>query len=136
MNEETNNWYGTHEKWEKPLFRRIFQDSPEGYIKEMDDDAGTMSAWYVWSAMGFYPVFPGSPQMVITTPQFDKITVNLPAGKLEIETVKQTEKSIYIQKVEINGKEHNSCFIDFNRLVKGGKIRIELGENPNKSWGI
>ena len=101
----------------------------------MDDDAGTMSAWYVWSAMGLYPVFPGSTEMVITTPQFDKISVNLPVGKLEIETVKQTEKSIYIQKVEINGVEHTSCFVNFNQLMKGGEIKIVLGDAPNTNWG-
>ena len=56
LNEETNNWYGTHEKWEQPHTRKIFQNNPEGYIREMDDDAGTMSAWYVWSSLGFYPI--------------------------------------------------------------------------------
>jgi putative alpha-1,2-mannosidase len=135
MNQETNNWYGTHEKWEQPITRKIFMDSPYGYIKEMDDDAGTMSAWYVWSAIGFYPVFPGSLQMVISTPQFDKITIRLPNATLEVETVKPSEKAIYIQKVEIDGMEHSSCFIDFNRLTQGGKIKIELGEKPNENWG-
>jgi putative alpha-1,2-mannosidase len=136
MNEETNNWYGTHKKWEKPLTRRIFQDSPEGYIKEMDDDAGTMSAWYVWSAMGFYPVFPGSTDLVITKPQFDKMTIKLPKESLVIETIKTSESAIFIQKVEIDGEEFNSCFINFNQLVKGGTIKIELGETPNKNWGV
>ncbi len=135
MNQETNNWYGTHEKWAQPDTRKIFMDSPQGYIKEMDDDAGTMSAWYVWSAMGFYPVFPGSLQMVITAPQFDEITIRLPHATLDVETVRPTPKAIYIQKVEIDGVEHNSCFIDFNRLTQGGKIKIELGETPNENWG-
>ena len=134
--EETNNWYGTHKKWEKPSTRKIFSDTPKGYIKEMDDDAGTMSAWYVWSAMGFYPVHPGDTKMVITTPQFDKISIKLPKGKLELEVNKKSEKSIYIQKVELNGEEWNSCLIDFNQLIKGGKISIELGEVPNKNWGL
>lgn len=135
LNEKTNNWYGTHEKWDKPHTRRIFQDSPEGFIKEMDDDAGTMSAWYVWSTIGFYPVFPGSTQMVITAPQFDKITINLPGESLEIEVIRPSEKSIYIQRVGFNGEDHPSCFIDFNQLTKGGKIEIELGEKPNTLWG-
>ncbi len=135
LTEKTNNWYGTHKKWEKPLIRKIFTDSPKGYIKEMDDDAGTMSAWYVWSAMGFYPVFPGDTQMVISAPQFDKININLPKGKLEINTKKTSEKAIYIQKVEVDGKPWNTCFINFNQLIEGGKIDIELGETPNKNWG-
>ncbi|WP_421918736.1 GH92 family glycosyl hydrolase [Marinifilum sp.] len=135
LTEETNNWYGTHKKWEKPLTRKIFADSPKGYIKEMDDDAGTMSAWYVWSAMGFYPVHPGDTEMVITAPQFDKMSIALPNGKLEIETKRASEKSIYIQKVVFNGEELNSCFIDFNQLIKGGRINIELGDQPNKNWG-
>lgn len=132
MNTVTNNWYGTHNKWDKPHTRRIFQDSPDGYIKEMDDDAGTMSAWYIWSAMGFFPVFPGSTEMVITTPQFDRINIKVSGGVLEIETIRPSENAIYIQKIEIDGEVYNSSFIDFKRLTKGGKIKIELGELPNK----
>jgi putative alpha-1,2-mannosidase len=130
MNTVSNSWYGTHEKWDKPYTRRIFQDSPEGYIKEMDDDAGTMSAWYVWSAMGFFPVFPGSTEMVITTPQFDKIDIKVSGGVLGIETIRPSKNAIYIKKIEIDGEVYNSCFIDFKQLTKGGKIRIELDEQP------
>ncbi len=136
LNEVTNNWYGTHNKWKKPMTRKIFQDSPKGYIKEMDDDAGTMSAWYVWSCLGLYPVFPGSTEMVISTPQFENIKIKLPKGFLEIESIKPSAESIYIQKIEINGENWNSGFIDFNLLSDGGKILIELGEIPNKSWGV
>lgn len=135
MNEQTNNWYGTHEKWKQPHTRKIFQNSPKGYVKEMDDDAGTMSAWYVWSALGFYPVFPGSPSMVISTPHFDSYTINFPNNTLKVETIKPTASSIYIQKMEIDGKPYNSCFISYNQLVQSKNIIIYLGDQPNKNWG-
>ena len=134
MNEETNNWYGTHDKWDKPLTRRVFQDSPQGYIREMDDDAGTMSAWYVWSALGFYPVFPGSTELVIGIPQFDAYSIKVPGGELAVEVRRASADAIHIQKVEIDGKAHSSAFVDFSRLARGGKILIELGDAPNKKW--
>lgn len=135
LNEQTNNWYGTHDKWDKPLKRRIFQDSPEGYIKEMDDDAGTMSAWYLWSSLGFYPIFPGSSEMVISTPQFDEYTIQFPERKLRVKTIKSSEKAIYIQRVLIDGEDYNSCFINFNRLVQGGEMLFYLDQEPNFEWG-
>ncbi len=136
LTKPTANWYGTHEKREMPEVRKIFMDSPKGYIKEMDDDAGTMSAWYVWSSMGLYPVFPGSTDLVITTPLFDKTTISLPNSQLIIETKNLSETNIYIQNVHFNGEEIKSCIIDFNKLVKGGHLEIELGDTPNKKWGV
>lgn len=136
LTKETNNWYGTHEKWENPITRKIFQDNPAGFLKEMDDDAGTMSSWYVWSAMGLYPVFPGDTKLVISTPLFDKITIKTEDKTIVITSKKNSERDIYIQKASFNGEELQSCFIDFNRLAAGGILKIELGETPNKTWGI
>ncbi|WP_411031850.1 glycoside hydrolase domain-containing protein [Spongiimicrobium sp. 3-5] len=131
----TNNWYGTHKKLKKPMRRKIFQDTPDGFLKEMDDDAGTMSAWYVWSAMGLYPVFPGSTNMVIGRPIFPKITLHLKEGDLEIRTKNFSDSARFIQEVTFNGVTNNSPFIDFNDLVKGGILEIQLGNQPNKDWG-
>ncbi len=131
LTKPTNNWYGTHKKWKKPEYRKIFQDSPEGYVKEMDDDAGTMSGWYVCSAIGLYPVFPGSTQLVVNTPLFHKVTINTTGGSpLVIEATNLSDKSIYIQSITFNGEELDSNFIDFNRISKGGKLEIVLGEQP------
>lgn len=135
LNKETNNWYGTHHKLEKPIRRKIFTNTPDGYIKEMDDDAGTMSSWYVWSTMGLYPIFPGSTQLALTTPQFEKITIQTQEKPLEIITKGRTSKNRYIQNVTWNGEEINSSIIDFNMISKGGVLQFELTDKPNKNWG-
>ena len=70
--EEVNQWYGTHEKWSEPYHGRIYRVDPEGLIPEMDDDDGTMSAWFVWAALGMYPVTIGHPVVVLSTPLFEK----------------------------------------------------------------
>ncbi len=136
LNKKTKNWYGTHEKFEVPVEKKIFTATPRGYIREMDDDAGTMSSWYVWSAMGLYPVFPGSTKLALTTPQFKKITIKIAEKPLQIIANEYSSENKYIQKVTLNGKEIKSSFVDFNLLVKGGTLQFELGNQPNKSWGI
>ncbi|WP_181896404.1 GH92 family glycosyl hydrolase [Seonamhaeicola aphaedonensis] len=135
LNKVTNNWYGTHEKFETPIVKKIFTASPNGYIKEMDDDAGTMSSWYVWSTMGLYPIFPGSTQLALTTPQFDKITIKTINKPLEIITNGRTANNIYIQRVTWNGEEINSSIIDFNLISKGGVLQFELTDMPNTFLG-
>lgn len=132
LTEPTNNWYGTHEKWKRPETRKIFTDTPDGYISEMDDDAGTMSSWYVWSAIGLYPVFPGDTKLVINTPLFDKTTIELPKGKLIIEASDLSPKNKYIQKIRFNGKDWDSIFIDFTDLKNGGLLELEMGDEPKE----
>ncbi len=135
MTEKTNNWYGTHEKWKTPSTRKIFQATPHGYIREMDDDAGTMSAWFVCSAMGLYPVFPGSTQLALTAPLFEKIAIKTPGQPLQIMTNGFSEENIFIQKVTWNGDEINSSLIDFNLISRGGVLQFELGNKPKPKKG-
>ncbi|UJH68580.1 GH92 family glycosyl hydrolase [Allomuricauda sp. SCSIO 65647] len=130
MTKKTNNWYGTHEKWKTPSTRKIFQATPHGYIREMDDDAGTMSAWFVCSAIGLYPVFPGSTQLALTTPLFQKIAIKTPGKPLQIVTNGFSTENIFIQKVTWNGDEINSSLIDFNMISRGGVLQFELGNKP------
>ncbi|WP_147678038.1 GH92 family glycosyl hydrolase [Algibacter pacificus] len=135
LNEKTNNWYGTHEKFKTPIVKKIFTATPDGFIKEMDDDAGTMSSWFLWSSMGMYPIFPGSTEVALTAPQFNKITIKTNSKPLEITTSKKGLNNIYIQKVTWNNKIVNSSIIDFNTISKGGVLHFELGDKPNKQWG-
>ncbi|WP_298238573.1 GH92 family glycosyl hydrolase [uncultured Algibacter sp.] len=135
LNKKTNNWYGTHKKFERPVVKKIFTATPEGYIKEMDDDAGTMSSWYVWSTMGLYPVFPGSTQLALTTPQFDKITIETSDKPLQIIANGLSSDNIFIQSVTWNGEVINESIIDFNLISKGGKLQFELDNMPNTNWG-
>lgn len=130
LNQKTNNWYGTHEKFENPIIKKIFTATPDGYIPEMDDDAGTMSSWYLWSTIGLYPVFPGDTKLVLTAPQFDKVTIKIGGKNLQIVTKNRSKENIYIQKTSFNDAVLKSCFVDFKDLVKGGILEIELGNKP------
>lgn len=124
------NWYGTHNKWDEPVYRKVFQASPEGFIPEMDDDAGTMSAWFVWAAMGLYPICPGNPDLIITTPLFESIKIQLGDSHLEIVARGLSDDAIYIQSILFNGEQYNSYFIDSNLLSKGGKLELIMGKYP------
>ncbi len=132
LTKETKNYYGTHVKWDKPFVGRIYNTSPQGYIPEMDDDDGTMSAWYVFAAMGLYPYCVGKPEYVITTPIFDNIKIDLENGNpLEIKTKNFSDENYYIQSVTFNGKKINSAIITHEQLMEGGVLEYELGNKPN-----
>ncbi len=102
----------------------------------MDDDEGTMSAWYVLSAMGLYPVVVGEPVFQLGTPIFDKVSIKLHGGeKFEIKTKGLTENNFYIQKATLNGKEHTQSYIKHKYLVAGGVLEYNVSNIPNKDWG-
>ena len=136
LTKEIPNYYGTHEKWEKPYVNRIYKAEPAGFIPEMDDDDGTMSAWYVCSAMGLYPLCVGKPEYQISTPIFEKIEINLANGNtFVIENKNFSDKNIYIQKALLNDKEYNNSALLHKDILKGGKLLLECSETPNKAWG-
>lgn len=134
--EPTVNYYGTHEKWEKPYVGKVFTTTPQGYLKEMDDDAGTMSSWYVLSSIGLFPVCPGVPYYWILPPIFDMVTIH-PASlhKFKISVSKRNEKCVYIQRAILNGEILNRSWLGFDEIMRGGDLILELGESPNKNWG-
>jgi len=101
-----------------------------------DEDGGGMTAFVVFTAMGLYPVTPGLPYYDITSPVFEKVSINLTNGKkftVIAEGASRTKK--YIQKAFINGKEINSPFITHQQIMSGGTLELELAELPNKEWG-
>jgi len=101
-----------------------------------NDDAGQMSAWYVFSALGFYPVAPSVPQYVISGPHFDKITLTLENGKKLIINAKGASSgNNYIQKMSFNGKVYDKTYLDHFSIMNGGKLDFEMGNKPNKTWG-
>lgn len=124
--------YGTHEKWEDPYVGKIYKAEPEGFIPEMDDDDGTMSAWYVLSSMGFYPVEIGTSRFQITSPIFDRVTINLENGKtFEIVTENQSDSNFYIQSITLNNEPLNKPQINYEDILKGGKLVFMLSDEPN-----
>jgi len=101
-----------------------------------DDDCGQMSAWYVFNAIGFYPVCPGQPIYHFGSPIFRKITVNLNNGKkfvIEPENVSKENK--YIQTVELNGKQYEKTWFYHSEIINGSKFKLKMGPIPNKKWG-
>lgn len=136
LSEPTINWYGS-EKFKNPIIRKVFLNTPEGYITDMDDDAGTLAGWYIFASMGFYPICPGSPLFVLCSPLYEKTTLHFDNGKsFVIQADKVNDKNIYIQSATLNGQNLNKCWIKYNDIVSGGKLIFKMGAIPNKKWGL
>ena len=111
-----------------------YQNAPDGLSG--NEDCGQMSAWFVLSASGFYPVTPGLPFYTIGTPLFDKISYHLENGKtFSIEAQNLSDKNLYIQKATLNDKAYHLSYIQHQTIEKGGVLKFVMGEKPNTLWG-
>ncbi|MBV7531625.1 GH92 family glycosyl hydrolase [Chitinophaga sp. sic0106] len=120
--------------WIRQVMDRLYKPTPDGYCG--DEDNGQTSAWYVFSAMGFYPVCPGTPQYVFGTPLFTKLTMTLEDGKkMVIEAPANNEKNLYVQSAALNGKNYTKNWISHQDLQNGGKLIFHMGANPAKNKG-
>lgn len=100
-----------------------------------NDDAGQMSAWYVFSAMGFYPVCPGDPYYVIGSPAFEKMTIHLENGKdFIVKAHGVSEENIYIQSATLDGRKFENSYITHKQILEGGILEFVMGNIPNKNW--
>ncbi len=98
-----------------------------------NDDTGQMSAWYIFSALGFYPVQQGASEYAIGSPLVDHAILNLENGKqFEIEVKNQSKKNVYIQKIELNGKQYSSFNLNHFDIMNGGKMIFYMGDKPKK----
>ena len=98
-----------------------------------NDDCGQMSAWYVFSALGFYPVCPGTDQYVLGAPYMPYACVKLPDGKtLEVKAPGVSDTKRYIKSVKLNGKPYDKAYITHSDLMAGGKLEFEMSSKPNK----
>lgn len=121
--------------WIRETMDRMYQPAPDGYCG--DEDNGQTSAWYVFSAMGFYPVCPATDEYVIGTPLFQKMTLSLENGKkVTIEAPENNHENKYIQKAYLNGESYSKNFISHKTLMEGAEIKFDMGSSPNKSRGI
>jgi putative alpha-1,2-mannosidase len=101
-----------------------------------NDDCGQMSAWYVFSVMGFYPVTPGSNEYVIGSPAVESTSINLENGKqFSIHAKNLSDKNIYIQSMTLNDKKYDKLFIRHEDIMDGGELIFEMGSTPNKQLG-
>jgi len=131
------NYAGQPWKAQK-LVRRIMNDlytvKPDGLAG--NEDCGQMSAWFVLSSMGFYPVTPGEPIYAIGSPFFDKVDIKLENGKVfSIEAKNNSKENIYIQSASLNGKALDRNYLKQADIMQGGRIIFKMGKDPNKEWG-
>ncbi len=134
LTDEGEHWYGTHDKKATPYVGRVFRPQPEAFIPEMDDDAGTMSAWYVLAAMGLYPVATGVPVYSLHTPLFENIQVATNGGRpFEIRT--SDPAMTYIAAARLNGEPLDRAWITHDEIVHGGVLEIMTSAQPNPEWG-
>ncbi|WP_340113485.1 GH92 family glycosyl hydrolase [Maribellus mangrovi] len=119
------------------LVSKIMQNEYDASVGGLsgNDDAGQMSAWYVFAALGFYPVSPSMPEYVISGPHFDRITVQLRDADLIIDAPGASAGNKYIQSVKFNGETYSKNYLNHFDLMKGGKLEFEMGSSSNKNWG-
>lgn len=117
--------------WMREIMNKMYRNDIDGLCG--NDDCGQMSAWYVFSAMGFYPVCPGSNEYVFGAPYLPYLKVKLANGvSLEIKATKVSDKNRYIQKILWNGKEYDKAFITHEMLMQGGTLEFVMNSKPNK----
>ena len=119
----------------REIMRWWFDDTPQGICG--DEDGGAMCAWFVFSAMGFYPVCPGKPEYDIGSPIFERVTIRPKGGKpFTIEAKGNTSKTKYIRSAELNGKPWNQTKLYHSDILAGGKLTLFMDERPNPEWGV
>ncbi|RRB06903.1 GH92 family glycosyl hydrolase [Larkinella rosea] len=120
--------------WVREAMNRLYLPTPDGYCG--DEDNGQTSAWYVFSALGFYPVCPGTDQYVLGAPLFKKATLQLENGKqLVIHASTNSEKNRYVDAVKLNGKPHATNWLSHQTLSKGAVIDFTMKATPNQQRG-
>jgi predicted alpha-1,2-mannosidase len=121
--------------WIRQVMDKLYHATPDGYCG--DEDNGQTSAWYVFSAMGFYPVCPGTTQYVFGTPLFRKMTLTFENGrKLVIQAPATDKNTFYIHNISLNGIEHTKNWIDHSQLQKGGTLIYDVKKEPSNKRGI
>lgn len=117
--------------WTREVMEKLYAPTPDGYCG--DEDNGQTSAWYVFSALGFYPVAPGTDQYVIGSPLFDRVTVQLPNGR-ELALISEGEGR-YVDEILVNGEPWSKNYFTHKQLLNGGTILYKMTETPNKTRG-
>ena len=118
----------------REVMQKLYSPDPDGYPG--DEDNGQTSAWYVFSALGFYPVTPAVGEYAIGSPLFDRVDLTMPNGKtLTIEARNNSAENVYIQSATFNGQPHDRTFLTREALQQGGTLTFVMGPQPNKEWG-
>ena len=118
----------------REVMERMYSPTPDGYCG--DEDNGQTSAWYIFSALGFYPVCPASNEYVLGAPLFKRAAVHLENGNtFTVEAPENNHRNIYIGRMMLNGNEYGHNFITHETLTKGARIEVQMTPQPNLSRG-
>ena len=121
--------------WLREVMERMYNANPDGYCG--DEDNGQTSAWYVFSALGFYPVCPGTDQYVLGAPLFRSVRLHLENGKtVTIEAPENSRANRYVQKLTVGGIDYTRNYLTHGQLTGGSSLRFTMGCTPNKLRGI
>jgi predicted alpha-1,2-mannosidase len=121
--------------WARETMNRMYRATPDGYCG--DEDNGQTSAWYVFSAMGFYPVCPASDQYVLGAPLFKRMTLNLENGKkVVINAPANSDTNRYISSLTVNGKPYDYNWLSHHALFQGATLNYQMSAHPNKQRGV
>ncbi len=125
-------WKAQHHLRE--VMTKLYKPTPDGYCG--DEDNGQTSAWFVFSAMGFYPVCPGTDEYVIGSPLFENICINLPSGKkVKIRAKGNSNDNRYISSLKVNGKDYTKNYFKYSDLTNGADIVFTMSDTPDKERG-
>ena len=118
----------------REIMNKFYNANPDGYCG--DEDNGQTSAWYIFSALGFYPVCPASAQYALGAPLFKHVKVNLPSGKkIIIDAPDNSAENFYVDAMKFNGRNYTRNYLEHSDLVKGAKIFCKMSSSPNLSRG-
>jgi len=119
----------------REVMDKLYNYTPDGYCG--DEDNGQTSAWYVYSALGFYPVSPGTGEYVLGSPLFRKVTVTLADGKeLVISAPENSRENIFVHNVRYNGKPMDVNYVTHEQLTAGGSMEFAMSPEPEKKRGV
>ncbi|WP_223870025.1 GH92 family glycosyl hydrolase, partial [Paenibacillus sabuli] len=134
--EEVVQRYHNHGLYAHPIKSRVYRADPEGYLPSMDDDAGAMSSWFVYSAMGLFPGNPGDPYYLIGSPVFPELTLHLDNGEtFTIRAEGVSADNRYIQSATLNGGAFDQAWLGHDTVTAGGVLELQMGDTPNTAWG-
>ena len=120
--------------WVREVMNRMYTPNPDGYCG--DEDNGQTSAWYVFSALGFYPVAPGSGEYALGAPLFKEVTIHLENGKsVTISAPSNSDKNRYVGSLSIDGKPYDKNFLTYKMLTEGASLHFDMTDTPNLTRG-
>ncbi|MBI1343324.1 MAG: glycoside hydrolase family 92 protein [Terrimonas sp.] len=121
--------------WSRQVMKRLYHPTADGYCG--DEDNGQTSAWYVFSALGFYPVCPVTGELAIGSPLFQNLEIKLSNGKkLELKADENSDKNVYLDGITVNGREYHKNYFTLQQIQGGGTIRYKMSSEPNQKRGV